>query len=66
MARQQFPLDRSAAFTCLLDLDPDYGAMEVHAGEQRVTDFLADWYQSDSTDMYAFCREWLNSGKDVQ
>lgn len=63
MASQRSDLDRSCAFTCLLDLDPNFGRLELRAGSERVTVLLAAWYESDSTDMFAFCREWLAAEK---
>jgi hypothetical protein len=59
MAQQRFPLDRSAAFTYLLELDAEFAQLDLNASSARITHFLTSWYQSDSTDMFAFCRDWL-------
>jgi hypothetical protein len=53
------PIDRSLAFTALLDLDPAFGPMEQGKGSERITAFLADWHGSGHTDMYAYAREWI-------
>ncbi len=57
--KTRFPLDASAAFTALLDLSPEYGAMDGRDAEKVTAKFLEDWYASDSKDMFAFARdEW--------
>lgn len=52
-------LDRSTAFTILLDVDSEFGAMDVQEGRKRVTVFLEAWYASDARDMYRFAVEWV-------
>lgn len=48
---REMPLDRSLAFTALLDHDPT---------PERVTELLTAWYAQDETlDLWAFAREWL-------
>ena len=60
MPKQANPLDRSAAFTVLLELSPQgFGKTEWHAGEDLVTTFLEDWRESDAKDMFAFGQTWL-------
>ena len=57
MAKPRFDLDRSAAFTVLLDVLPGY-AESVDDGGRTVTEFLAAWYDDASTDMHEFARRW--------
>jgi hypothetical protein len=66
MAQQRFPLDRSAAFTYLLELDADFAQLDLTDSSVRITQFLAAWYRSDSTDMFAFCQDWLHATKQVE
>jgi hypothetical protein len=64
MARN--PLDRSAAFTALLELDPEgFGKSSDPDSTKTITTFLDDFYQSGATNMYAYCREWLDD-RDYQ
>jgi hypothetical protein len=53
------PIDRSLAFTALLELDPEGFGKSGPEGGQTITTFLKDWYASDAKDMYAYCKEWL-------
>jgi hypothetical protein len=63
MARN--PLDRSAAFTALLELDPEgFGKSSDPESTKTITTFLDDFYQSGATNMYAYCREWLDARDD--
>jgi len=63
MARN--PLDRSAAFTALLELDPEgFGMQDMNTSGQTITTFLEDFYQSGATKMYTYCREWLDARAD--
>jgi len=63
MARN--PLDRSAAFTALLELDPEgFGKSSDPETTTTITTFLGDFYQSGATNMYAYCREWLDARDD--
>ena len=52
------PLDRSAAFTALLEFCPWFGRTESRKAEAVVTRFLADFYASGETDMAAYARRW--------
>lgn len=59
MSKRAFPLDRSAMFTALLDLDPGFGPLDSEQGRLRVSAALADWYADETaTDMYVFARDW--------
>jgi cytosine/adenosine deaminase-related metal-dependent hydrolase len=63
MARN--PLDRSAAFTSLLELDPEgFGKSSDPETMKTITTFLDDFYESGATNMYAYCREWLDARDD--
>jgi hypothetical protein len=63
MARN--PLDRSAAFTALLDLDPEgFGKSSDPESTKTITTFLDDFYQSSATNMHAYCRQWLDARDD--
>jgi hypothetical protein len=53
----RMPIDRSAAFTALLDLSPEFGRSDN--GGQTITRMLTDYYESGQTDMYAFTKGWL-------
>jgi hypothetical protein len=56
----RYPLDRSAAFTALLDLDPQgFGREDMDTSSVTITRFLEDWYRSADTNMYEFARRWL-------
>jgi hypothetical protein len=52
-------LDRSAMFTCLLDLSTVYGLLDTRDGSRVTTEALEAWYTSSSTDMYAFTKAWI-------
>jgi hypothetical protein len=59
MARN--PLDRSAAFTALLELDPEgFGKQDMDTSGKTITTFLADFYESDATNMYTYAQSWLS------
>ena len=63
MARN--PLDRSAAFTTLLELDPEgFGKSSEPESAKTITTFLDDFYKSGATNMYTYCREWLDARDD--
>ncbi len=52
------PLDRSAAFTALLEFAPWFGRTESRQAGAVMTAFLADFYRSGSKDMAAYARRW--------
>ena len=54
-------LDRSAMFTALLDLSTIYGLLDTRDGAQVITEALEAWYESPSTDMYEFAKEWITT-----
>lgn len=54
-------LDRSTAFTIMLDIDPGFGKLDVRLGRERVTVFLSDWHRSTGTDMYRYAVEWVRT-----
>ena len=60
MARQRYPLDRSAAFTALLHLAPEgFGKSSDPETTKTISEFLESWYGSDDTDMYKHAQNWL-------
>jgi hypothetical protein len=62
---KEFPLDRSAAFTVLLE-QPWFRGMEAREAENVTTEFLNDFYASGSKDMWTFCQSWSRgSDKEV-
>jgi hypothetical protein len=66
MAAQRYPLDRSAAFTALLELDRDgFGKQDMRESDKTVSAFLEDWYQADSTNMWDYARQWLERRQEV-
>jgi hypothetical protein len=52
------PLDRSAAFTALLEFCPWFGRLGMGESAGMITRFLADFRASGGTDMAAFARRW--------
>lgn len=64
MSKIKFPLDRSAMFSALLDLSPEYRKLDTRVGERVTTSALEAWYRDPGTDMYAFARTWLR-GRDL-
>lgn len=61
MAKYRGDLDRSVAFTILLELLPGYAESPDDDGGRTVTEFLTDWYADPSTDMYEFGRRWAET-----
>lgn len=59
MAKTRNDLDRSAAFTILLDVDPQFGS-SIEDGGATITSFLEDWHADPSTNMYKFAQGWVN------
>lgn len=58
MARN--PLDRSAAFTALLELDPEgFGKQDMDNGGKTITNFLEDFHESGSKNMFTYAQSWL-------
>jgi len=58
---QRNPLDRSVAFTALLELHPGFGQLETRAASVMTGRFLEDFYASGSKDMGAYARTWMPS-----
>jgi hypothetical protein len=64
MARN--PLDRSLAFTALLDLDPEgFGKSSDPEGAQTITTFLGDFYDSGARNMYTYAQSWLSERREA-
>src|SRR5258708_6767966 len=54
------PLDRSAAFTCLLELDPEnFGKQDMNTSGQTISRLLEDFHQSGQSRMYDYAQQWL-------
>jgi hypothetical protein len=61
----RYPLDRSAAFTVLLDLDPEgFGKTSEPETGETITSFLEDFYGSGQTRMYEYGKEWLGERRE--
>lgn len=58
--KQRFDLDRSVAFTLLLEYYPGWAASRDDGGRD-VTRFLDDWYVDPSLDMAEFARRWVTA-----
>jgi hypothetical protein len=56
---QARPLDRSAAFTALLELSADFRQSDMAQGSETVSRFLADFYASGAPNMYRYARAWV-------
>ncbi len=61
MTKPGYPLDRSAAFTALLELSPEFGKTDMNTAGELITELLQSWRASDSRDMFAHAREWLGA-----
>lgn len=63
MTDKRHSMDRSTAFTVLLELWPGFRESESYFGRPGQVDhvglFLEAWYASPSTDMFAFGRDWV-------
>jgi hypothetical protein len=58
MGKATTPIDRSLAFTALLEQDW-YRDMDNREAEEVTTKFLEDWYAAeDAKDMFAFSQTW--------
>lgn len=60
------PLDRSAAFTALLQFCPGFGRTEGRQAEAVVTRFLDGFYASGSTDMAAYAKIWAMTASPIE
>ena len=58
------PLDRSAAFTALLEFCPWFGRLSMDESAEVITRFLGDFYASGSTGMAAYAKTWAADGGD--
>jgi hypothetical protein len=57
---QRNPLDRSLAFTALLEQDPEgFGKMSDPEAGQMMSDLLTDFYESSDADMWKYTQRWL-------
>lgn len=59
VTKHRFDLDRSVAFTILLEVLPGYAESEDNDGGATITRFLDAWYaDTEFTDMWAFGHRW--------
>lgn len=56
-------LDRSLAFTALLEHDEEFRGMDMNQGAERITEFLADWERAGRPQMFDYGREWVAERK---
>ena len=53
-------IDRSLAFTALLELDPNgFGKTSEPKTGQMITELVGDFHASGAKDWYGYTREWL-------
>ena len=54
-------IDRSLAFTALLELMPGYGQLDARDGEKLTTALTDAWHAAPDSerDMFAFARNWI-------
>lgn len=77
MADRESPmrmLDRSLAFTALLELSPEFRDMEVNAGSALITRLLEEYYEwldealardlfrAGVHDIFTYARSWIAQG----
>jgi hypothetical protein len=54
------PIDRSLAFTALLEHDPSFGSMEQEDASGLISKLLTDYNQQGSRgNLYEFTRDWV-------
>lgn len=54
-------IDRSLAFTALMDLDAGFRARPVAEGRKDIDALLEAWYAQDSIrNLWAFAKHWLS------
>lgn len=60
----EMTLDRSLAFTALLEQDPSFRRLSLNEQALRISDLLAAWYRQDKIkNLWDFTAHWLSSGK---
>ena len=52
------PLDRSAAHEALLYTSAEFPKADLNRSSQLITEFLEDFYASDSKNMHSFAATW--------
>jgi hypothetical protein len=52
-------IDRSLAFTALLEHDEEFRTMDMPAGGERISEFLGDWENAGRPPMLDYSREWV-------
>jgi hypothetical protein len=56
-------IERSLAFTALLEHDAEFGAMDMNQGSARIDEFMRDWENAGKPQMFEFGREWVAERK---
>jgi hypothetical protein len=63
-------MERSLAFTALLDLSKTFGDLEMHQGSEVITEFLADYHAQpvgeSLPDIYSYAKTWLADRDDLK
>lgn len=63
----QHALDRSAAYTALLELSPWFRQTHEPVTSSTITAFLEDFQASGEANMFTYARAWLTSqGREVR
>jgi DNA-binding CsgD family transcriptional regulator len=58
-------LDRSAAFTVLLELDPEgFGKQDMDESGRTITRFLADFAKSGSVNMFDYGKQFVSERRE--
>lgn len=52
-------IDRTLAFTALLELCPDFGRLTTEDGEKLVTELAGELASHNPPDRWEFAREWI-------
>jgi hypothetical protein len=56
-------MDRSLAFTALLETDEDFRSLDMNASGERISEFLGDWERAGKPPMIHYSREWVAGRK---
>jgi len=56
-------IDRSLAFTALLEHDEEFRGMDMNASGERITEYLNDWEAAGRPPMFEHTREWVAERK---
>jgi hypothetical protein len=59
-------IDRSLAYTALLELDEEFGKLNARRAAEEVTALVTAWRTADSTDKWEFTRSWIAVRKEAR